>query len=124
MMNRTTVKDYEAIVATVQRYIDGCNEGRSEIMKPVFDEGAVMYSMNSDGTVAAAGSIANLYAIVDQLGVDRGGSARVDVIDSTETTAVVRVVIENWHGLTFIDHHSLVKMKDGWRIVAKIYHTV
>lgn len=123
-MNRTTVKDYEAITAIVQKYIDGCNAGKSEIMKPAFDDGAVMYSMNSDGTVAAAGSIDVLYGIVDQLGADNGGSARIDVVDSTETTAIVRVVIENWHGLTFIDHHSLVKTADGWKIVAKIYHTV
>ena len=123
-MNRTTVKDYETILATVQKYIDGCNEGKSEIMKPAFDEGAVMYSVNPDGTVAAAGSINNLYAIVDQVGADKGGVSRVDVIDSTETTAIVRVVIENWHGLSFIDHHSLVKIGGEWKIVAKIYHSV
>lgn len=123
-MNRTTIKDYEAILATVQKYVDGCNEGKSEIMKPAFDEGAVMYSVNADGTVAAAGSIDNLYAIVDQVGPDKSGSARLDVIDSTETTAIVRVVIENWHGLSFIDHHSLVKFGNEWKIVAKIYHTI
>ncbi|SDL41305.1 Putative lumazine-binding [Kandleria vitulina] len=50
-MNRTTIKDYEEILATMQKYIDGCNEGKSEIMKPAFDEGAVMYSVNPDGTV-------------------------------------------------------------------------
>ena len=45
-------------------------------------------------------------------------------IDSTETTAIVRVVIENWHGLSFIDHHSLVKIGGEWKIVANIYHSV
>ena len=123
-MNRTTIKDYEEILETMQKYIDGCNEGKSEIMKPAFDEGAVMYSVNPDGTVAVEGSINNLYATVDQLGADKGGSSRMDVIDSTETTAIVRVVIENWHGLSFIDHHSLVKMGGEWKIVAKIYHTI
>ena len=123
-MNRTSIKDYSEIIATVQKYIDGCNEGKSEVMKPAFDAGAVMYSVNADGTVAAQGSINNLYAIVDQVGPDHGGSARMDVIESTPTTAVVCVVIENWHGLSFIDHHSLVKFADGWRIVAKVYHSL
>ena len=82
-MNRTSIKDYSEIIATVQKYVDGCNEGKSEVMKPAFDAGAVMYSVNADGTVAAQGSIENLYAIVDQVGPDHGGSARVDVIEST-----------------------------------------
>ncbi|MBQ8088395.1 MAG: nuclear transport factor 2 family protein [Clostridia bacterium] len=123
-MSRTTIQDYNAIISTVQKYIDGCNEGKSEIMKPAFDEGAVMYSVNADGSVAAKGSIENLYAIVDQVGADHSGSARMDVIESTPTTAVVRVVIENWHNLSFIDHHSLVKFEDGWKIVAKVYHSI
>ena len=124
IMKATSVKDYEAILATVQKYIDGCNEGKSEIMKPAFDEGAVMYSANADGSVAAAGSINNLYAIVDKLGPDRNGTNHMDVVDSTETSAVVRVTIENWHGLSFIDHHSLIKVGGEWKIVAKIYHTL
>lgn len=50
--------------------------------------------------------------------------AQIDVIDSTETTAVVRVMAENWHGVGFVDHHSLVKTDKGWKIVDKIYHTL
>ncbi|MBR2081576.1 MAG: nuclear transport factor 2 family protein [Elusimicrobiaceae bacterium] len=123
-MNNTSVKDYQDILATVQKYVDGCNEGKSEVMKPAFDAGAVMYSVNADGSVAAQGSINNLYAVVDQLGADKNGKVHMDVVDSTPTTAVVRVTIENWHGLSFVDHHSLVKMNGTWKIVAKIYHTV
>ena len=123
-MNNTSVKDYQDILATVQKYVDGCNEGKSEVMKPAFDAGAVMYSVNADGSVAAQGSINNLYAVVDQLGADKNGKAHMNVVDSTPTTAIVRVTIENWHGLSFVDHHSLVKMNGTWKIVAKIYHTV
>ena len=39
-------------------------------------------------------------------------------------TAVVRVMAEKWHGVGFVDHHSLVKTDKGWKIVAKIYHTL
>ncbi len=106
-MNRTTVKDYETILATVQKDLDGCSEGKSEIMKPAFDEGAVMYSVNPDGTIAAAGSINNLYAIVDQVGADKGGSSRVDVIDSTETTAIIRVVMPSSGRIRFGGQRSV-----------------
>ncbi|KAH0793135.1 nuclear transport factor 2 family protein [Histomonas meleagridis] len=121
---RTTLSDYDAIIATVQKYVDGCLEGKSEIMKPAFDEGAVMYGVNVDGTVAAKGSINNLFTAIDQVGGDKNGKSRIDIIDSTANTAVARVVMENWHGTGFIDHHSLMKIDGQWKIVAKIYQSV
>lgn len=122
-MKRTAIKEYKEIAETVQKYIDGCNDGKSAIMKPAFDNGAVMYGTKSDGTVEAQGSIKNLYEIVDTVGADENGKARIDVLDTTEYTAVVRVIIENWHGLTFTDYHSLMKINGEWKIVAKVYHT-
>lgn len=56
-MKRTNLSDYEAITAVVQKYIDGCNEGKSAVMKPAFDNGAVMYGTKADGTVEAKGSM-------------------------------------------------------------------
>ena len=82
-MKRTNTNDYNAILKTVQKYIDGCNEGKSEIMKSAFDDGAVMYGANADGSLAEKGSIENLYAIVDQVGADKNGSSRIDVLDTT-----------------------------------------
>lgn len=122
-MKRTDLKNYAEITAVVRKYIDGCNEGSSEIMKPAFDDEAVMYGTKADGTVEAKGTIRNLYAVVDSVGADKNGKARIDVLDTTEDTAVVRVVIENWHGLTFTDYHSLMKLDGEWKIVAKVYHT-
>lgn len=122
-MKRTAIEDYKEIVETVQKYIDGCNEGKSEIMNPAFDNGAVMYGTKPNGEIEAQGSIENLYGIVDTVGADKGGKARVDVLDTTEYTAVVRVIIENWHGLTFTDYLLLMKMNGEWKMVAKVYYT-
>lgn len=122
-MKRTTLNDYAEITAVVQKYIDGCNEGKSAVMKPAFDDGAIMYGTKADGSVEATGTISNLYGIVDSVGADKNGGARIDVLDTTEYTAVVRVIIENWHGLTFTDYHSLMKINGEWKIVAKVYHT-
>ena len=41
---------------------------------------------------------------------------------SIGTAATVRVVLEDWHGLSFTDFHSLVKIDGKWIIVAKIFH--
>ena len=38
------------------------------------------------------------------------------------TAATVRVVLENWHGLSFSDFLFLVKIDGKWTIVAKIFH--
>lgn len=122
-MKRTTISDYSNIISTVQKYLDGCNEGKSQIMKPAFDDEAVMFGAKADGTLEAKGTINNLYAIVDSVGADENGQSRIDVLDSTPTTAVVRVIIENWHGLTFTDYHSLIKIDGQWKIVAKVYNT-
>ena len=122
-MSRTTLSDYDSIVATVQKYVDGCIEGKTELMKPAFDEGAVMYGVNADGSLAAKGSINNLFDVISSIGGDRNGKARIDIIDSTPNTAVARVIMENWHGSGFTDHHSLLKINGEWKIVAKIYQS-
>lgn len=122
-MKRTNLNDYSKITTVVQKYIDSCNEGNSVTMMPAFDKDAVMFGTKSDGEVEARGTIENLYKVVDSVGADKNGSSRIDVLDTTENTAVVRVVIENWHGLTFTDYHSLMKIDGEWKIVAKVYHT-
>lgn len=70
----------------------------------------------------SAGSIVNLYTAVGQLGAATGTKAEVDVMEVVGTAATVRVVLENWHSLSFTDFHSLVKIDGKWIIVAKIFH--
>lgn len=48
--------------------------------------------------------------------------AEVDVLEVTGTAATVRVVLENWHGMSFTDYHSLVKIDGKWQIVSKVFH--
>lgn len=69
-----------------------------------------------------AGSIENLYAAINQLGADTNTKAEVDILEIVGTTATVRVVLENWHGLSFTDFHSLLKIDGKWLIVSKIFH--
>ena len=48
--------------------------------------------------------------------------ARVDVLNIEGTAAVVRVTLEDWHGLAFTDFHSLIKEDGQWKILAKVFH--
>ena len=114
------IKDYREIREVVMQYVNGCAAGDVELAKKAFHKDAVMYGyLNGE---LSAGSIENLYAAIGQLGADAGTKAEVDILEAVGTAATVRVVLENWHGLSFTDFHSLVKIDGRWTIVAKLLH--
>lgn len=114
------IKDYQEIKEVVMQYVNGCVTGDAELTKKAFHKDAVMYGyLNGE---LSAGSIENLYAAIKQLGAAAETKAEVDVMEVVSTAATVRVVLENWHGLSFTDFHSLVKIDGKWTIVAKIFH--
>lgn len=102
------------------QYVNGCATGDVELTKRAFHKDAVMYGyLNGE---LSAGSIENLYAAISALGAALDTKSEVDVMEVVGTAATVRVVLENWHGLSFTDFHSLVKIDGKWTIVAKIFH--
>lgn len=114
------ITDYQEIKNVVMQYVNGCSNGDVELTKKAFHKDAVMYGyLNGD---LSAGSIGNLYAAIDALGADAATKAEVDVVQLVGTAAIVRVVLSDWHGLSFTDFHSLVKIDGKWTIVAKIFH--
>ncbi len=114
------IMDYQGIKEVVMQYVNGCTAGDVELTKKAFHKDAVMYGyLNGE---LSAGSIENLYAAIGKLGAAAETKAEVDVMEVVGTAATVRVVLENWHGLSFTDFHSLVKIDGKWTIVAKIFH--
>lgn len=119
-MNKSMVEDYRKIRNTIMRYVNGCATGNTEIAKQAFHKDAIMYGyLNGQ---LCAGSIENLYAAINQLGADTNTKVEVDILEVVGTAATVRVVLENWHGLSFTDFHSLLKIDGKWLIVSKIFH--
>ena len=114
-MEKITVADYEAVLAVVGKYTEGCAAGKSEVMKGAFAQNALMYGYLN-------GSIDALYGAVDSLGAAPNARSRVDVLAIEGTAATVRVTLENWHGLCFTDFHSLIKEDGQWKIIAKVFH--
>lgn len=118
-MDKIKVSDYEAVLATVEKYTEGCKVGKSEIMKSAFTLNALMYGyLNGE---YYNGSIEALYGAVDAFGAAPDTQARVDVLAIEGTAATVRVTLENWHGLSFTDFHNLIKEDGVWKIVAKVF---
>ena len=99
------------------QYVNGCATGDVELTKRAFHKDAVMYGyLNGE---LSAGSIENLYAAISALGAALDTKSEVDVMEVVGTAATVRVVLENWHGLSFTDFHSLVKTERQWTLAAK-----
>lgn len=65
-MNKPTyVPEYQAITEVLNKYIEGCKQAKSSIMKPAFSQHATMYSVGADGKLAG-GAIPILFHGVDK----------------------------------------------------------
>lgn len=119
-MEQVKVSEIEEIITVVTNYTEGCSKGNTAQMRKAFDKGAVMYGYLNGQLYD--GSIDNLYGAVDSLGSDENMKTHIDVLNVEGTAASVRVTLENWHGLSFTDYHSLLKINGEWKIVAKVFH--
>ena len=80
-----------------------------------------MYGHGPDGLLG--GSIDNLYSFVEHYGKAPDIAVRLDVLDMTPTTAVVKVTMEqDAAGADYTDYHSLIKIDGQWKVVAKLFH--
>jgi len=119
-MKKVTAEEYESVKSVVNKYVEGCISGNSSVMKPAFHSNAIMHGYLNGAL--SAGSIQNLYGLVDKLGPAEGSNVRVDIMSIEETVACVHVAMENWHGLTFADLHQLLKVDGEWKIISKVFH--
>ena len=80
--------DYDAIVKTIQYYIDGCRAGSSELMRPGFYPGASL--VGYVGSDLLFGSIQQLYDWIDGNGPAPDIKPQFASIEILNTIAVVR----------------------------------
>jgi hypothetical protein len=114
-------QDFEDVVETVAKYVEGLRVGKTASLTQAFHKDAVMYGFTNGGLLG--GPIKNLYDFVEKNGAAPGIKTRLDVLAITPTTAVVRVDMENDAiGADYTDFHTLIKLNGTWRIIAKVYH--
>jgi hypothetical protein len=114
-------KDFEDVVATVSKYVEGLRVGSVASLAQAFHNDAVMYGF-TDGELHS-GPIKNLYDFVEKNGTAPNIKTRLDVLAITPTTAVVRVDMEkDAVGADYTDFHTLIKLDGTWQIIAKVYH--
>jgi hypothetical protein len=116
-----STKDFEEVVATVAKYVEGLRDGSVAGLAQAFHKDAVMYGLTNGQLLG--GPIKNLYDFVEKNGTAPDIKTRVDVLAMTPTTALVRVDMESDAiGADYTDFHTLIKHNGIWHIIAKVYH--
>jgi hypothetical protein len=118
--------EYDAVVATIGRYIEGGRAGDSALMRPHFLADATM--VGYAGGELITGAIERLYEWIDANGAAPDLECRFASVEIHESIAVVHLEAERWSGkftgseVHMSDVFTLVKTGDGWRISHKIFH--
>jgi hypothetical protein len=116
-----STQDYEEIVATASKYVEGLRVGSVSGVAEAFHTDAVMYGFTNGELLG--GPIKNLFDFVEKNGAAPDIKTRLDVIAVTPTTAVVRVDMEkDAIGADYNDFLTLIKMEGIWKVIAKVYH--
>ena len=114
-------QDYDDVVATVEKYVEGLRVGNADGVAGAFRQDAVMYGFTNGELLG--GPISNLYDFVATTGDAPDIKTRLDVIGITPTTAVVKVDMEgDAIGADYTDFHTLLKQDGKWSVIAKVYH--
>ncbi|ANF51614.1 hypothetical protein A0O34_14365 [Chryseobacterium glaciei] len=119
--NINTVQDYEDVLVAMEGYVHGLKTGNVAELKKTFHQDAIMYGHL--GNDLSQGSIDNLYTYVEKFGAAPNIKTNLTVLHKTPTTAVVRIEME--HDAAdedFTDYHSLIKINDEWKVIAKLFH--
>lgn len=118
--------EYDAILATMERYFEGGRAGKSDLMRPAFHPDATIVGFC--GGALLTGSIQQLFAWIDGNGPAPGIEPRVASVELVETVAVVRLEVAHWSGklagtdARMSDVFTLIKTDAGWKVSQKTFH--
>ncbi|RYF45601.1 MAG: hypothetical protein EOO27_41030 [Comamonadaceae bacterium] len=114
-------RDYSAVVAVAQQYVEGLRVGSVDGVAKAFHPKAVMYGFTNGELLG--GPIQNLFDFVQKNGKAADIVTHLDVLAITPTTAVVRVDMEkDAIGADYNDYLTLIKIDGDWKVIAKVYH--
>ncbi len=116
----TTVNERDAIIATINVYVNGGISGRGDDMKPAFHEGATIYGYI--GPDLFGGPIQGLFDWNDGNGPAADLTSNIANIDIEGSIATVRLELDNWTGHKFTDMLTLLKTDGEWKIISKVFY--
>jgi hypothetical protein len=116
--------EYDRIVQMMQLYIDGCKQGKSELMRSAFHPEASFFGYA--GEQLASGT-QFLFDWIDKNGPAPKIEARVVNVEILNSIASVRLEVAGWSGkmagsdVRMSDLFTLLKMPNGWKIIQKAF---
>jgi hypothetical protein len=125
MTNPEYLADYDAIVQTLQSYVDGSKQGKSEVMRPAFHQDASFFGFAGDQLAVGTPF---LFDWIDKNGPAPDIKPHIVSVDIIETIAVVRLEVSGWSGklagsgVHMSDLFTLLKTPSGWKIIQKAFH--
>ena len=115
-----------AIERTLKIYFDGLHEGDTGKLGAAFHPAAHLYSVAADGTAADLPRADWFKAVESRGSAKSRGDAREDRIVSIDIsgprTAFAKVQCQV-PPRYFTDYLTLLKLDDGWKVIAKAFHT-
>lgn len=123
MSKPTYVLDYQAISDVLNKYIEGCKQAKSSIMKSAFSPQATMYSVGPDGKLTG-GAIPILFEGIDKdFRPSPDAKAAITRIEIVGTAASARIDANDMSGISFTDFFQLLKVDGQWTVISKVFHT-
>jgi len=102
-------QDFEDVVETVSKYVEGVCVSRIEGLTKAFHKDAVMHGFTNDNLLG--GAIKNLYGFVEKNSTAPDIKTRLDVLAITPTTAVVHLDMKkDAIGANYTDFHTPIKI--------------
>lgn len=117
---------HAAITACVQTYLDGLHEGDADRIAAAFHPCAHLYSRAKDGTVADLPREQWLDFVRNRPSPAKQGLERADRILAVDQNGPDAACVKVNCAIPpryFTDYLLLLRTDEGWRIVAKSFHT-
>jgi len=118
--------EYDAIVKTMQHYIDGSRAGNSKLMRPGFHPNASLVGYAGGNLLFTPAQV--LFDWIDGNGPAPDIEPDFASIEILKTIAIVRLEIKQWSGklagsgVHMSDLFNLIKTEEGWKISQKMFH--
>lgn len=122
MSEKTHVQEYNAVLDTLSKYIEGCAKADSSIMRPAFHADAVMFT-TADSAVTRVPAHDALFDGIDNDFKPSNPNSAVVTVDIVGDVASARVDTDDLDGFRFSDFFHLLKANGEWQIVAKTFYT-
>jgi Putative lumazine-binding len=116
---QTKEQEMEAVKVVCSYYLDGGTNGDSVLFSKAFSPGGQMQYMRNDTLVVV--SLKDFMARMPNNGKKQDRKTKIESVEVFGNAATAKLTIE-YPTFYFHDIMSLLKTKEGWKIVGKIFY--